>query len=96
MSDHTLNDIMCLALVDGKFRHTLLTDVADVVEGFDLDPEERDILRAIQADSVTDFAGELHAWMLQRHRGNGHRMRAEPKQLRSVWNKGVSLWYPVD
>jgi hypothetical protein len=72
MSDRTLNDIMCLALVDGKFRDTLLTDVTDVVDEFDLDPEEQDILRAIKADSVTDFARKLHSWMSERPKNNGH------------------------
>jgi hypothetical protein len=91
MSDHTLNNIMCLALVDGKFRRTLLTDVANAVEEFDLDPEELDILSAIKADSVTEFARKLHVWMLERHRGNGHRKTYEPKQLRNAWNRGVSF-----
>jgi len=90
MSDHTLNDVMCLALIDGKFRRTLLTNVADVVEEFDLDPEEQDILTGIKADSVTEFARELHSWMLERHRGNGHRRTYEPKQLRPLFLQPVS------
>jgi hypothetical protein len=90
MSDHTLNDVMCLALIDGKFRRTLLTNVADVVEEFDLDPEEQDILTAIRADSVTEFARELHTWMLERHGGNGHRKAYEPKQLRPLFLQPVS------
>ncbi len=85
MSDHMLNNIMCLALTDPGFRHTLLTDVANAVEDFELDPEERDILQAIKADSVTEFAQTLYTWMLQRHRGNGHRKSYEPKQLRNMW-----------
>ena len=91
MSDHTLNNIMCLALVDGKFCHTLLTDVANAVEEFDLDAEERDILGAIKAESVTEFARKLHVWMLGRHRGNGHRKTYEPNQLRDLWNRRVSF-----
>jgi len=95
MSDHSLNDIMCLALIDGKFRHTLLNDVANVVEEFDLDPEERDILKAIKAECVTEFARELHTWMLQRHRGNGHRRAYQPKQLRNMWDRRASLLEPI-
>ncbi len=94
MSDHSLNDIMCLALIDGKFRHTLLSDVTNVVEEFDLDPEERDVLKAIKAESVTEFARELHTWMLQRHRGNGHRRAYQPKQLRNVWDRRRALLEP--
>ncbi len=86
MSDRTLNDIMCLALIDGKFRHNLLANMANVTEEFELDPEERDILQAIKADSVTEFAQTLYTWMMERHRGNGHRKGYGPKHLRNMWN----------
>ena len=95
MSDHTLNDMMCLALTDGKCRHTLLTDVVNVVEEFDLDPEEREILQAIKADSVTAFAQRLHTWMLERDRGNGHRATYEPKQLKTVWDRRAVVVEPT-
>ena len=54
MSEQTLNNIMCMALVDGKFRDSLLTNPANVVGDFDLDVEEQDVLKAIKADSVTE------------------------------------------
>jgi len=66
MSDQTLNNIMCMALIDGKFRRGLLSNPAKVVSDFDLDAEERDVLRTIKADSVTEFARKLHSWMVQR------------------------------
>jgi hypothetical protein len=66
MSDQTLNNIMCMALIDGKFRSSLLSNPAKVVSDFDLDAEERDVLRTIKADSVTEFARKLHSWMVQR------------------------------
>jgi len=94
MSDHTLNDIMCLALTDSKFRHGLLTDVANAVEEFDLDSEEREMLRAVKADSVTGFAQRLHTWMLERDRGNGHRTY-EPKQLKTVWDRRTVVVEPT-
>ena len=81
MSDHTLNNIMCLALIDGKFRDNLLTDAANVMGEFDLDPEEQDILKAIKADSVTEFAQSLYTWMVERRGSNGHRRAYEPKHL---------------
>jgi len=96
MSDHALNDIMCLAVIDGKFRHILLTDVVNAVEEFDLGPEEQDILTGINADSVTEFAQRLHAWMLERQRGNGHRTTYEPKQLRDMWNRRALFLQPAD
>lgn len=77
MSDHTLNNIMCLALIDGKFRDSLLTDPARVVGDFELDAEERDILKAIKADSVTEYARKLHTWMKERRGGNGYRRTYE-------------------
>jgi len=97
MSDRTLNDIMCLALVDGKFRDTLLTDATGVMEGFDLDPEEEDILKAIKAESVTDFARKLHTWMSERPRGNSHRRtRYELAHAPGIWNGKVLFSEPVD
>jgi hypothetical protein len=72
---------MCLALIDGKFRDTLLTDAANVVGEFDLDPEEQDVLKTIRADSVTEFAQRLHTWMVERDGKNGHRRTYEPKHL---------------
>ena len=81
MSDHTLNNIMCLALTDGKFRDTLLTDAANVVGQFDLDADEQHILGAIQADSVTEFAAKLHNWMVERGGHNGHRRASKSRHL---------------
>jgi hypothetical protein len=83
MSDQALNNIMCMALIDGKFRDTLLTNPATVVGDFDLDAEERDVLNAIKADSVTEFARKLHTWMTQRpggSNGNGHRKTYRSRQ----------------
>jgi hypothetical protein len=81
VSDHTLNNIMCLALIDGKFRDTLLTDAGTVLSDFDLDAEEQDILRAIKADSVTEYARKLHTWMAERRGGNGYHRAYEPSLL---------------
>jgi hypothetical protein len=72
---------MCLALIDGKFRDSLLTDAADVLGEFDLDAEEQDVLKAIEADSVTDFARKLHTWMMKRRGGNGYRRTYESRDL---------------
>ena len=81
MSDLTLNNIMCLALTDGKFRDTLLTDAANVVGEFDLDADEQHILEAIKADSVTEFAAKLHDWMVERGGNNGHRRARKSRHL---------------
>jgi hypothetical protein len=81
MSDQTLNNIMCMALIDGKFRASLLSNPANVVGDFDLDAEERDVLKTIKADSVTEFARKLHSWMVQRPRSNGHLQARRPRQV---------------
>jgi hypothetical protein len=81
MSDQTLNNIMCIALTDGKFRDSLLTDPANVVGDFDLDAEEQDILRGIKAESVTEFARKLHTWMVKRPGSNGHQRTYRPRQM---------------
>lgn len=91
MSERTLNDIVCLAITDSKFRESLLTNVADAVEEFDLDPEEKDILKTIKADSIAELAQGLHAWMVQRNRGNGYRKVSKQKQLKRMWEKRVLL-----
>ncbi|MGB9301028.1 MAG: Os1348 family NHLP clan protein [Anaerolineae bacterium] len=80
MSDQTLNNIMCMALIDGKFRSNLLSNPANVVGDFDLDAEEQDVLRTIKADSVTEFARKLHSWMVQRPGGNGNHQTRRPRQ----------------
>jgi hypothetical protein len=90
MSDNTLNSIMCLAVTDGKFRETLLTDAANVVGDFDLEAEEQHILTAIKVDCVTDFARELHAWMVDRGGSNGHRRGYQAQQLGGMWDRRVS------
>ncbi|HJX37826.1 MAG TPA: Os1348 family NHLP clan protein [Anaerolineae bacterium] len=81
MSDQTLNNIMCMALIDGKFRDALLANPATVVGDFELDAEEQRALKSIKADSVTDLARKLHAWMMQRpNGGNGHCRTYRPRQ----------------
>jgi hypothetical protein len=81
MSDQTLNNIMCMALIDGKFRDALLANPGNVVGDFDLDAEEQHVLKSIRADSVTELARKLHAWMVQRpSAGNGHYTPYRPKQ----------------
>jgi hypothetical protein len=80
MSDQTLNNIMCMALIDGKFRDALLANPANVVGEFDLDAEEQTALKSIKADSVTDLARKLHAWMVQRPAGgNGYYRTYRPR-----------------
>lgn len=81
MSDHTLNNIMCLALIDGQFRQTLLTDASNALAGFELDAEERDVLKTIEAESVTEFARKLHTWMLDRRGNNGHGEVGGPRRM---------------
>jgi hypothetical protein len=95
MSDHLLNNIMCLALTDSKFRRGLLTDVSNVVGEFDLDAEERDILGSIKADSVTEFAQRLHAWMVQRHGGNGWSQPSEARRLENLRVRRASVLGPT-
>jgi len=79
MSDQTLNNIMCMALIDGKFRSNLLSNPANVVGDFDLDAEEQDVLTTIKADSVTELARKLHTWMVQRPGSNGHHQARRPR-----------------
>jgi hypothetical protein len=80
MSDQTLNNIMCMALTDGKFRSNLLSNPAIVVGDFDLDADEQCVLTTIKADSVTEFARKLHSWMVERPPGgNGNHQTRKPR-----------------
>ena len=64
MSQMTLHTLVGTALTDFKFcdnllngrRHTLLTE-------FDLTDEEREVVLAIQAESIQAFAAQLCKWL---------------------------------
>jgi hypothetical protein len=73
-----LNQLICAATVNGRFRETLLRDPAQALAAgyfdyaFPLTPEERDLVIGIQAQKLEDFAAQIHCWLSGNGNGNGH------------------------
>ena len=63
MAYETLQTIIGTAIVDPKFRHSLLEKEPEALRAFELTPEEKEALASIQADTFQGFARELHRWI---------------------------------
>jgi len=78
----SLNQLLCAATVNGRFREMLLRDPAQAIatgyfeHSFCLTPEERDLVVGIQAGKLEDFAAQVYHWMSGNGNGayghNGH------------------------
>lgn len=74
----SLNQLLCAATVNGRFREMLLRDPAQAIatgyfeHSFCLTPEERDLVVGIQAGRLEDFAAQVYHWMSGNGNGNGH------------------------
>ncbi|MDD3828569.1 MAG: hypothetical protein PHY79_21610 [Anaerolineae bacterium] len=74
MQHKSLNQLLCAATVNGRFREMLLRDPAQAIaagyfdHSFCLTPEERDLVVGIQAGKLEDFAAQVYHWMS----GNGN------------------------
>jgi hypothetical protein len=70
----SLNQLLCAATVNGRFRDMLLRDPAQAIatgyfdHSFSLTPEERDLVVGIRAGKLEDFAAQVYHWMS----GNGN------------------------
>ncbi len=65
MSPELLNVLVGAAITDRDFCQTLLSNPGHAAKRFGLSPEEVEVLSAIQARSLPEFAGQLMAWMPQ-------------------------------
>jgi hypothetical protein len=78
MEHKGLNQLLCAATVNGRFRNILLRDPAQALaigyfdHTFSLTPEERQLVVNIQAQRLEDFAAEVHHWLQSKSNGNGH------------------------
>ncbi len=81
MKHKGLNQLLCAATVNGRFRETLLRNPAQALSmgyldhSFALTPEERDLVINIQAQQLEDFAAQVYSWISvtgNGHNGNGH------------------------
>ena len=82
-----LNQLLCAAVVNNRFRETLLRDPAQAIatgyleHNFSLTPEERDLVIDIKAHRFEDFAAQVHKRLSGNSsghvlNGNQHRLQA--------------------
>jgi len=78
MKHKDLNQLLCAATVNGRFRETLLRNPAQAVamgyldHTFSLTPEEKEMVISIQARQLEDFAAQVYHWISGDGNGNGH------------------------
>jgi len=86
MNHRSLNELLCAATVNVRFRETLLRDPAKAIaagyfdHSFVLTQEERDLVVGIQAQGLEDFAAQVYSFIsgngngttLNRYAHNGH------------------------
>jgi hypothetical protein len=78
MKHKSLNQLLCAATVNVRFREALLRDPAGAIStgyyghSFSLSPEERDLVIGIQAQGLEDFAAQVYHWLSGNGTGNGH------------------------
>jgi hypothetical protein len=77
MKHKSLNQLLCAATVNGRFRDMLLRDPAQALAAgyldhtFSLTPEERELVIGIQAHHLEDFAAQVYCWISGDGNGNG-------------------------
>ena len=78
MKHKSLNQLLCAATVNVRFRDMLLRDPARAIDTgyfdhrFSLTPEEKEMVIGIQARQLEDFAAQVYHWMTGNGNGNGH------------------------
>lgn len=69
MKHKSLNQLLCAATVNRRFRETLLHNPAQAIatgyfnHTFALTPEERELVVSIQAQRLEDFAAQVYYWI---------------------------------
>lgn len=64
MSSHGVHEVIGAAIIDREFCRMLLDgDREMLLAAFDLSPEERRMLLAIQADNLPGFAQQVYDWV---------------------------------
>ncbi|MFC2031508.1 hypothetical protein ACFLWA_12380 [Chloroflexota bacterium] len=78
MKHKGLNQLLCAAVVNTRFRDTLLHSPAQAIasgymeHSFSLTPEEKSLVVNIQARQLEDFAAQVYNWISGK--GNENRM----------------------
>jgi hypothetical protein len=90
MQHKSLNQLLCAATVNGRFRETLLRNPAKALAAgycehtFPLTPEERELVLGIRAQRLEDFAAQVYRWLTTDDNGR--------KQGSRVWREPVPLY----
>jgi hypothetical protein len=96
MKHKALNQLLCAATVNNRFRDTLLRNPSLAISSgyyehsFALTQEERDMVTGIQAQRFEDFAAQVYSWIS----GNGHGSVNHSGRNESV--RGHDTLAPVD
>jgi hypothetical protein len=78
MKHKSLNQLLCAATVNVRFREALLRDPARAIatgyfdHDFSLTTEERDLVVGIQAQGLEDFAAQVYHFISGNGNGNGY------------------------
>jgi hypothetical protein len=69
MKHKSLNQLLCAATINARFREVLLHDPAQAIaagyfdHSFDLTSEERNLVLGIRAERLEDFAAQVYHWI---------------------------------
>jgi hypothetical protein len=69
MKHKSLNQLLCAATINARFREVLLQNPAQAIASgyfdhtFDLTSEERELVVGIRAERLEDFAAQVYHWI---------------------------------
>ncbi len=90
MKHKSLNQLLCAATVNGRFRDMLLRDPARAIDTgyfdhrFSLTPEEKEMVLGIEARQLEDFAAQIYNWMTGNGNGNNGNGNGQGRNGHSV------------
>lgn len=65
MTAKTLSTLIGTAVIDMRFRQTLLSDPWSALTDFDLSLEEKEAIAGIEANTIEQFAQQLAGWIAE-------------------------------
>lgn len=110
MNHKSLNELLCAATVNARFRETLLHDPARAVaagyfdHSFALTQEECDLVVGIRAQDLAEFAAQVHTFIMGNGNGtaashsahNGHSGNGHNGNGRNGNGRKKELWTSAD
>ncbi len=101
MKHKSLNQLLCAATVNARFREALLRDPAKAIasgyfdHSFSLTAEEQELLVGIQAQRLEDFAAQVYDWHSTTgngRNGNGRNGNGHKRDLLTASDRFVDLY----